>query len=67
MYDALDPKRNPEQAALQVVIELIRAERIAAPQSSGERVIKIFDDLNAHFKTLSELPSDFVPADDAPF
>ncbi|MEQ5184370.1 hypothetical protein ABN222_07540 [Providencia alcalifaciens] len=66
MYDALDPKRNPEQAALQVVIELIRAERMGV-QSDGQRVIKIFDDLNAHFKTLSELPSDFVPTDDAPF
>lgn len=67
MYDALDPKRNPEQAALQVVIELIRAERIAAPQSNGDRVIKIFDDLNAHFKTLSTLPPvDFEP-DEHPF
>ncbi|MBG5919478.1 hypothetical protein [Providencia stuartii] len=66
MYDALDPKRNPEQAALQVVIELIRAERIGA-QSDGQRVIKIFDDLNAHFKTLSALPPvDFEP-DESPF
>ncbi|EPN6881846.1 TPA: hypothetical protein RG718_000419 [Providencia rettgeri] len=65
MSDVIDPKRYPEQAALQVVIEMIRAERIGM-QSDGSRAIKIFDDMSAHFKALSGLPPDFKASGDAP-
>ena len=51
----IDPKKYPEQAALQVVIELIRAQRVGM-QSHPELMKSLFDGLNAHFKELSALP-----------
>lgn len=55
MSDIVDPKRNPEMAALQVVIELIRSQRIGM-QSNPDMLIDLFDGVKDHFKTLSALP-----------
>lgn len=62
MSDIVDPKRNPEMAALQVVIELIRAQRIGM-QSQPDLIKDLFDGLKDHFSELSPPP---IP-NDCPF
>ncbi|MCT8344213.1 MULTISPECIES: hypothetical protein [Photorhabdus] len=58
MSDVIDPKKNPEQAAQQVLIELIRAGKTggmhgAGTKSSTEALLYAYTSIYNHFKKLS--------------
>ncbi|MFS4412516.1 hypothetical protein [Providencia sp. T47] len=59
MSDVIDPKKNPEQAAQQLLIEMIRAGKTgpafgAGIQNNENALIHTFTALSNHFKKLNE-------------
>lgn len=59
MSDVIDPNLYPEKAALQLVIELIRAERVPMQSDNANNILKIYDQAVEHFKGNSEGKSGF--------
>ncbi|MDE1479343.1 hypothetical protein KKJ01_14160 [Xenorhabdus bovienii] len=58
MSDVIDPKKNPEQAAQQVLIELIRAEKTGGIHGVGiktntEALLYAYTAIYNHFKKLN--------------
>lgn len=53
MSDTINPRSFPEQAAQQVILELIRADKLAV-RDGGEALLQVFDKLKNHFKSLDE-------------
>jgi hypothetical protein len=58
MSDIADPSTNAEQAAMQLVVELIRAERVPMHHSNVDGVLSIYDQALNHFKKLKNGESD---------
>lgn len=50
MSDIIDPTTNPEKAAFQLVVELIRAERVPMHHDNADNILKIYDQAVKHFK-----------------
>ncbi|PHM59148.1 hypothetical protein Xsto_04059 [Xenorhabdus stockiae] len=55
MSDVIDPKKNPEQAAQQVLIELIRADKVGGVHGVGvknntEALLYVYSTVYNHFK-----------------
>ncbi|MFP8574878.1 hypothetical protein ACLH02_24635, partial [Enterobacter hormaechei] len=51
MSDIANPKTHPELAAAQLVIELVRAERVPIHHDNVNGLLKIYDQALQHFKT----------------
>ncbi|WP_336803618.1 ATP-NAD kinase [Erwinia aphidicola] len=51
MTDAISPRDYPEKAAFQLVIELIRAERVPMHSTNVTNMLKMYDEALNHFKT----------------
>lgn len=54
MTDIAHPTTYPEQAAFQLVVELIRAERVPMQHDNVTNLLKIYDQAVAHFKSTGE-------------
>lgn len=59
MSEIIDPKKNPEQAAQQLLVEMIRAGKTgpafgAGLQNNGKALIYTFTALKEHFKKLGD-------------
>jgi len=50
MSDIANPKTHPELAAAQLVIELVRAERVPMHHDNVTNLLKIYDQALEHFK-----------------
>lgn len=50
MSEIVNPRDYPEKAALQLVIELIRAERVPMHSDNATNILKIYDQAVEHFK-----------------
>jgi len=44
------PSSNPKQAALQLVIELVRAGKLSPLQGDASNMISIYEQFKAHFE-----------------
>lgn len=51
MSEIVSPRDYPEKAALQLVIELIRAERVPMHSDNATNILKIYDQAVEHFKS----------------
>lgn len=45
------PASNPKQAALQLVIELVRAGKLSPLQGDASNMISIYEQFKAHFES----------------
>lgn len=54
MTDIAHPTSYPEQAAFQLVVELIRAEKVPMQHDNVTNILKIYDEAVAHFKESDE-------------
>lgn len=50
MTDIVSPKNHPEQAAFQLVIELIRAQKLPMHSDNVTNALKMYDEALEHFK-----------------
>lgn len=53
MTDIVSPRDYPEKAAFQLVIELIRAERVPMHHDNVTNALKMYDQALNHFKAAS--------------
>lgn len=51
MSDPIKPSSYPEKAAFQLVVELIRAERLPMVSDNINGILKIYDQAVEHFKS----------------
>ncbi|MBX4738234.1 MULTISPECIES: ATP-NAD kinase [Klebsiella] len=58
MTDITHPTTYPEQAAFQLVVELIRAEKVPMQHDNVTNILKMYDEAVAHFKNSGDF-SDF--------
>ncbi|HEY4467323.1 MAG TPA: ATP-NAD kinase [Klebsiella sp.] len=49
MSDIVDPTTNPELAAFQLVVEIIRAEKTPMFSDNASNILKIYDQAVRHF------------------
>lgn len=54
MTDIVSPRDYPERAAFQLVIELIRAERVPMHSDNVNNALKMYDQALKHFQSKSE-------------
>ncbi len=59
MSDVYDPKKYPELAAQQVLIEFIRAGKVGAGSSGNDasKAISVFESLKEHYLKDAKRPS----------
>lgn len=50
MTDITDPSSYPEKAAMQLIVELIRAERVPMHSTNVNGLLTMYDQAVAHFK-----------------
>lgn len=62
MTDITDPSIHPEKAAMQLIVELIRAQRVPVHHDNVNNLLSIYDQAVSHFKTDSD-----DGFDDSPF
>ncbi|HEJ7996884.1 TPA: ATP-NAD kinase [Serratia liquefaciens] len=58
MSDIEDPSNNAEKAAMQIVVELIRAERVSMHHNNVDGLLSIYDQALEHFKNTNNGKSD---------
>ncbi len=58
MSDIEDPSKNAEKAAMQIVVELIRAERVSMHHNNVDGLLSIYDQAVEHFKNINNGKSD---------
>lgn len=51
MTDIIDPRSAPHKAAFQLVIELIRAERVQMQHDNASGLLRIYERTLEHFKS----------------
>ncbi len=51
------PSENPKQAALQVVIELVRAGKLSPLQGDASNMLSIYEQFKTHFEQESDAKS----------
>ncbi|EOS92998.1 hypothetical protein LU631_24475 [Erwinia tracheiphila] len=44
------PSSSPKQAALQLVIELVRADKLSPSQGDASNMISVYEQFKAHFE-----------------
>lgn len=49
--DIVDPTENPQQAALQLVIELIRAGKLSPLQGDASNMLSLYQQFRHHFES----------------
>lgn len=50
MSDTTNPASHPERAAYQLIVELIRAQRVPVYSSNITGLIRLYDEAVEHFK-----------------
>lgn len=50
MTDITNPTTNPEKAAMQLIVELIRAERVPVYSTNVNGLLTMYDQMVEHFK-----------------
>lgn len=51
MSDPIKPTAYPEKAAFQLVVELIRADKVPMVSDNVTNILKIYDQAVTHFKS----------------